>query len=137
LEEEKRFRATLDRGLAMLEEEYARLAAAGQKVIPGKTVFKLYDTFGFPDDLTEIDAAEHGFTVDQQGFAQELTAAQERSKFEVKEDEQIAGAYKALAGEVGATRFLGHEGRGTTGEGTVRAILVDGARVPRAEAGAK
>ena len=66
-----------------------------------------------------------------------MAAAQERSKFDVKEDERVAGAYKALAGDVGPTRFLGYDGRGTTGEGVVKAILAGGARVPRAEAGAK
>src|SRR5262245_6116639 len=79
LEEEKRFRATLDRGLAMLKDEYERLGADGKKVIPGQTVFRLYDTYGFPGDLTEIDAGEHGFSVDKEGFEQEMVAAQERS----------------------------------------------------------
>jgi alanyl-tRNA synthetase len=137
LEEEKRFRATLDRGLGMLEEEFGSLTRHGKTVVPGKTVFRLYDTYGFPDDLTEIIAGERGFSVDKQGFDQELVAAQERSKFDVKEDEKVAGAYKALAGEVGPTRFLGYDGRGTSGEGVVRAILADGARVEKVAAGAK
>jgi alanyl-tRNA synthetase len=137
LEEEKRFRATLDRGLAMLEDEFARVASAAEKVVPGKSVFKLYDTFGFPDDLTEIIAGERGFTVDKQGFESELAEAQRRSRFDVKDDERVAGAYKALAGEVGATKFLGYEGRGTSGEGVVKAILVDGQRVEKVEAGTK
>ncbi|HWU88779.1 MAG TPA: alanine--tRNA ligase [Kofleriaceae bacterium] len=137
LEEEKRFRATLDRGLAMLDDELSRLASAAEKVVSGKAVFKLYDTFGFPDDLTEIIAGERGYAIDKQGFDRELAAAQERSKFDVKEDEKVAGAYKALAGEVGATRFLGYDGRGTSGEGTVKAILVEGARVEKAAAGAQ
>ena len=137
LEEEKRFRATLGRGLDLLEDEFKRLSAAAQKEVPGKAVFKLYDTYGFPDDLTEIIAGERGFSVDKQGFEAEMAAAQDRSKFDVKEDEKVAGAYKALAGEVGPTRFLGYDGRGTAGEGVVRAILSGGARVDRALAGAK
>ncbi|HSK02367.1 MAG TPA: alanine--tRNA ligase [Kofleriaceae bacterium] len=137
LEEEKRFRATLDRGLGMLEEEFGSLTRHAKTVVPGKTVFRLYDTYGFPDDLTEIIASERGFSVDKQGFEQELVAAQERSKFDVKEDEKVAGAYKALAGEVGPTKFLGYDGRGTSGEGVVRAILTGDARVQRAAAGAK
>jgi alanyl-tRNA synthetase len=137
LEEEKRFRATLGRGLELLETEFARMSAASQKVVSGKAVFKLYDTYGFPDDLTEIIAGERGFTVDKDGFAQEMTAAQEKSKFDVKDDEKIAGAFKVLAGEIGATLFLGYEGRGTSGEGVVKAILSGGGRVDRAETGAK
>src|SRR6185436_12742706 len=92
---------------------------------------------GFPEDLTEIIAGERGFTVDREGFAQEMVAAQDRSKFDVKEDERVAGAYKVLAGELGPTRFLGYDGRGTAGEGVVKAILVEGARALRAVAGAK
>jgi alanyl-tRNA synthetase len=137
LEEERRFRATLDRGLAMLDDEFGKLAGAAQRVISGPTVFRLYDTFGFPDDLTEVIATERGFAVDHDGFRRELTAAQERSRFEIKDDERVAGAYKALAGELGPTEFLGYDGRGTGGDGVLRALLVDGARAARAAAGAR
>jgi alanyl-tRNA synthetase len=132
LEEEKRFRATLERGLALLDDEFARMATGGEKQVPGKAVFTLYDTFGFPDDLTEIIAGERGFTVDKAGYTKAMEAAQAKSKFVGSDQEAIAGEIKTVANEVGATKFLGYEGRGTTGEGVVKALLVDGQRVDRA-----
>ena len=137
LEEEKRFRDTLERGLDLLDHEFARMAKAGEKQVPGKAVFKLYDTFGFPDDLTEIIATERGYGVDKAGFEAELTKAKELSRFEGSGQEAITGDLKALAQELGATKFLGYEGRGTSGDGAVKAILVDGKRVDRAATGAK
>jgi alanyl-tRNA synthetase len=137
LAEEKRFRATLDQGVKLLEDEFAALHKAGQTEVPGKAVFTLYDTFGFPDDLTEIIAGERGFGVDKQGFEDELDKARKRSRFSGSDQEAIAGEIKAVAGEVGATRFTGYEGRGTTGDGVVKAILVDGQRVQHASAGAR
>ncbi|HEU4731164.1 MAG TPA: alanine--tRNA ligase [Kofleriaceae bacterium] len=137
LAEEKRFRATLDQGVKLLEDEFAAMRKAGQTEVPGKAVFTLYDTFGFPDDLTEIIAAERGFGVDKLGFQDELDKARKRSRFAGSDQEAIAGELKAVAGEVGATRFTGYEGRGTTGEGHVKAILVDGLRVQHASAGAR
>jgi alanyl-tRNA synthetase len=137
LEEEKRFRKTLANGLDLLDDEFSSLTRDGKTTLSGKSVFTLYDTFGFPWDLTEIVANEKGFAIDKQGFEDELAKAQERSKFAGSDQEAIAGDIKALAGEVGATRFLGYEGRGTTGEGTVKAILVDGKRVQGATEGAR
>jgi alanyl-tRNA synthetase len=137
LEEEKRFRDTLERGLDLLDHEFARMTKAGEKQVPGKAVFKLYDTFGFPDDLTEIIATERGYGVDKAGFDAELARAKELSRFEGSGAEAITGDLKALAQELGATKFLGYDGRGTSGEGAVKAILVDGKRVDRAATGAK
>ena len=136
LEEEKRFRATLDRGLQLVTQTLS--AHTGDaKVVSGEVVFKLHDTYGFPKDLTEIIAAEHGFTIDEAGFDHEMARAQDRSRTFVSSDEAIAGDVKALVQEVGATKFLGYEGRGTSGEGTVKAVLVDGKRVKSATAGQK
>jgi alanyl-tRNA synthetase len=137
LEEEKRFRATLDRGIGLLEDELARMRQAGERQVPGKAVFTLYDTFGFPDDLTEIIAQEHGVAIDKAGFEEELRKARETSRFSGSGDEAVEGVLRSLAGEVGATRFTGYDGRGTTGDGTLRALVVGGARVTRAEAGAE
>ncbi len=137
LEEEKRFRATIDRGLGMLEDEFGKLARSGSKLVPGKTVFTLYDTFGFPDDLTEIIAGERGFAVDKQGYETEMAKAQERSKFAGSDQEAISGEVKSVAQEVGATRFTGYDGRGTSGDGTVKGILVDGKRAANAGPGTK
>ncbi len=138
LEEEKRFRATLGRGLGLLNDELARMKAAGQKTVAGKVVFALYDTYGFPDDLTEIIAGEHGVGVDRAGFELAMDAARENSKFSAGSGtEAIAADYKALAAEVGPTKFSGYEGRGVLGDGRVQAILVDGGRAMQAHVGDK
>ncbi len=137
LKEEKLFRDTLERGLGLLDDEFARMQKAGERAVPGKTVFTLYDTHGFPDDLTEIIANERGFGVDKVGFEAEMDRARERSKFTGSDQESIAGVIKTLAGELGATKFLGYEGRGTTGDGVVKAILVAGERAPKATTGAR
>ena len=137
LDEEKRFRDTLDRGEKLLDDEFARMQKANEKRVPGKAVFTLYDTFGFPDDLTEIIANERGFDVDKLGFTEELEKAREKSKFSGSDQEAIAGDIKAVANEVGATKFLGYEGRGTSGTGKVKAILVGGKRETQAGEGTK
>ncbi len=137
LAEEKRFRATLDQGVKLLEDEFAAMQKSEQTEVPGKAVFTLYDTFGFPDDLTEIIAGERGFGVDKRGFEEELDKARKRSRFSGSDQEAIAGEIKAVASEVGATKFTGYEGRGTSGDGVVKAILVDGQRVRHASAGAR
>src|SRR5690606_17499067 len=124
LAEEQRFRATIDRGLGILEEEFERLEKAGEKQVPGALVFKLYDTFGFPDDLTEIIAGERGFSIDHRGFSMELESARERSRFQ-GEGEAVADSLKELAGVAGPSEFLGYDG--VTGTGVVRALAVGGA----------
>jgi alanyl-tRNA synthetase len=135
LEEEKRFRATLDRGLDLLEDEFTTLRAAKQTQVPGNAVFTLYDTYGFPDDLTEIIAGERGFSIDKPGFEAAMDKARERSRFAGSDQEAVSAIYKEVAGAVGATTFLGYDGRGVAGSGTLRGIVVDGARAERARAG--
>ncbi len=135
MEEEKRFRATLDRGLGLLEDEFARMRGNGETTVRGKVVFTLYDTFGFPDDLTEIIAGEHGFTVDTAGFDLEQAAAKEKSRSDGGGDVAIERVYKQVASEVGTTRFVGYDGRGTQGAGVVRGLVVGGARAERANRG--
>src|SRR5690606_12373252 len=112
LNEETKFRETLQRGLAKLDSELAALG--GEKVLPGKVVFTLYDTYGFPDDLTEIIAQERGYAIDRPGFKEELTAAKARSAFKL-DDPAVETVFKQLASELGPTKFTGYEGRGTSG----------------------
>ena len=69
--EEERFRATLKRGLDLLDTNSEWSDVGGHKTLPGATVFKLYDTFGFPVDLQEVIGREHGFGIDQAGFDEE------------------------------------------------------------------
>ncbi len=134
LNEEKQFRQTLDRGLTRLDKELE--AAGATKTVPGKAVFTLYDTFGFPADLTEIIAGERGFAIDKAGFDTELAAAKAKSAFKI-DDPAVERVFKELASELGPTKFTGYDGRGTAGEGVVKAMLVDGKRVDTAPQGAK
>ncbi len=77
-EEEMAFLRTLDRGIRLMEECLERSAAT--RIISGEDAFKLYDTYGFPIDLTELIAAENGFKVDHDGFAEELRKQKERAR---------------------------------------------------------
>jgi alanyl-tRNA synthetase len=133
-EEEVRFRETLARGLDRLGGELAALRERGVTTVPGKDVFTMYDTYGFPADLTKIIAEERGLAIDDAGFEAELQAARARSMFKIS-DTAVEGVFKQLAGELGATQFTGYDGRGTTGNGVVRALLVAGKRVDRAAHG--
>jgi alanyl-tRNA synthetase len=136
LEEEKQFRRTLANGLGLLEKEFSRLEGDGKKTLPGKQVFVLYDTFGFPPDLTEIVADERGFAVDHAGFDEALAEAQERSRADAA-GPGAADELKALANESQPSEFLGHEGPGVSGRGVVLSISRDGARVSSAGPGDK
>jgi alanyl-tRNA synthetase len=128
LEEEVRFRKTLDRGLELLEDELARMRAAGEATVPGAKVFQLYDTFGFPKDLTAVIAAERGVGVDDAGYERELAAAQARSEFKVSDDASL-DLYKTVAGRAAATEFLGYDGGGVHGRGRVLAVETRGDEV--------
>ena len=137
IEEERRFRTTLDRGLGLLQEEFHTLKAADTDVVPGKRVFQLYDTYGFPEDLTEIIAQEHGFSVDMPGFQQELKLARDRSRFIGTHAATIANIYKEFANDCPKTKFLGYEGDGTTGNGRVLALAHNGERTTTAKTGTR
>jgi alanyl-tRNA synthetase len=126
LEEEKRFRATIDRGLGILEEEFDRLGGGGGKQVPGSVVFKLHDTYGFPDDLTEIIAGERGFSIDKDGFRAAMQVAVERSRFQ-GEGEAVTDVVKQLAAQGGATQFLGYDA--VRADGRVTAVAADGTAV--------
>lgn len=82
--EEENFNNTLDRGIEVFDDTVRKLEKAGLREIPGEEVFKLYDTYGFPIDLTRVIAAERGFAVDENKFAEEMTAQKQRSREEGK-----------------------------------------------------
>ncbi len=79
-DEEERFHRTLTLGLSLLDERMAELRAAGEQTISGKDAFRLWDTYGFPVDLTRDVAGDQGFTVDEEGFRLALNEAKERSR---------------------------------------------------------
>ncbi|MEA3058963.1 MAG: alanyl-tRNA synthetase, partial [Sphingomonadales bacterium] len=132
-QEETRFRQTLANGLKLLDEATAELRDGG--TLPGETAFKLYDTFGFPYDLTEQALIERGLKVDQAGFdaamAEQKTKA--RAAWKGSGSKASDDIWFDLAEEHGATEFTGYSGN--EGEGVVLAIVKDGQRVERAEIG--
>ena len=130
--EEIRFRQTLDRGLGLLEERLAGLGAV--KKLPGADAFQLYDTYGFPLDLTEVICAERGFDVDNDGYKAALAAAKARSEFK-SSDEAIEGVYREALAKLpeGGTKFTGYEQ--TRDASNVVALVKGGALVDSAAAG--
>ncbi len=133
--EEESFRRTLDKGLAILEEEMRRLEGAGEKVLPGKVAFQLYDTFGFPMDLTRVIAGERGLGVDEPGFDKHMAEQRARSEWKGSGEAAVGDLYKAVAQELGETKFVGYERTATRAE--VKALVVNGRRAARAEPGDK
>ena len=132
--EEEGFRRTLDKGLTLITEAMKERSAAGEsRVLPGSVVFQLYDTYGFPKDLTEIVARENGFSVDEEGYQAALAEQQARSEFHGSGDKAVAGIYPQLLSELGDSEFLGY--RETHSSATVRAILQGGKQVARATRG--
>ncbi len=105
--EDQSFRRTMDRGLKLLDDEFARLPA--KSTLAGATVFKLYDTFGFPADLTRVIAEERGFGIDEAGFESEMGKQRARSEDFATDQTAVADVYKALREELGATKFLGYD----------------------------
>ena len=83
--EEESFNATLDRGIELFEELIKGLSESDGKIIPGEDIFMLYDTYGFPVDLTNIMAKEHGFTIDEAGFNELMESQKQRAREASKE----------------------------------------------------
>src|SRR5205823_373308 len=120
--EEERFGETIENGIRILDEALAKLAAGGGKALDGATAFMLYDTFGFPLDLTADVARERGVTVDEAGFERAMTAQRERAR--------AASQFKAgetLAYSGPKTRFRGYET--LSDEGRVAALYKGGSAV--------
>jgi alanyl-tRNA synthetase len=131
--EEESFRRTLARGLRLIDEEMAQ--AKGKKVLSGDVVFLLHDTHGFPWDLTQIIARERGFEVDLDRYEQLMEAQRQRGTFGGSGDKAVADLWPALQARLGETVFLGYEGEGHEGEGTIVALVKDGREVPELRAG--
>jgi len=132
--EEERFRETIERGLKMLDEEIQAIRTGEGGVIRGETVFKLHDTFGFPPDLTQVIAEEHGLAIDAPAYERALGEQRARSEGSKLNDETaVAQVWRSVHDAVGDVKFVGYDREG--GEGTVRAIVRDGKSVPRAVEG--
>ncbi|PWB90386.1 alanine--tRNA ligase [Methylocystis sp. MitZ-2018] len=135
LSEETRFRATLARGLAILDEETAALGQ-GDK-LSGETAFKLYDTYGFPLDLTEDALRPRGIGVDKEIFnaAMERQRADARKAWAGSGETATEALWFALKERLGATEFLGYETERS--EGVVTAIIHDGGEAFSLKEGAR
>jgi alanyl-tRNA synthetase len=132
-QEEIRFRTTLGRGMGLLEDASRDLGEGG--VLSGQTAFTLYDTYGFPLDLTQDEARRRGFSVDTDGFDAAMAEQRSRSRENWTGSGQTAstGEWLALRDRLGATVFTGYET--TEGSGEVLAIVRDGASVDDLGAG--
>lgn len=132
-QEEIRFRTTLGRGMGLLEDATRDLAEGG--MIAGQTAFSLYDTYGFPLDLTQDEARRRGFTVDIEGFDAAMAEQKQRGKANWKGSGQTAnaGEWLALRDRLGPTVFTGYDG--VDGSGEVLAIVHDGQAADRIETG--
>jgi alanyl-tRNA synthetase len=133
--EETRFKQTLDRGLKLLTEETARLPAKAP--LPGEVAFRLYDTYGFPLDLTQDVLKGQGRTVDTAGFdaAMERQRSEARKKWAGSGEAATERVWFDLREKVGATEFLGYETE--TAEAKIVALVVDGRPVDSAAAGSE
>ncbi|MFD1326886.1 alanine--tRNA ligase [Mycoplana ramosa] len=133
--EETRFRKTLERGLSLLSDASANLDKGD--ILDGETAFKLYDTYGFPLDLTQDALRNRGIGVDLSGFsdAMERQKAEARKSWAGSGDTAAETIWFELRDKHGATDFLGYDTE--TAEGVVQAIVRDGATVETASAGEK
>ncbi|HWD27595.1 MAG TPA: alanine--tRNA ligase [Rhizomicrobium sp.] len=131
--EEIRFRETLARGIKLLDEATAHIASGGQ--LAGDVAFRLYDTFGFPLDLTQDALKAKDIGVDVDGFNAAMTKQKEEARKAWAGSGESASETQwfALKDELGSTEFLGYDTE--SAEGNIVAILKDGARVQSAKAG--
>lgn len=109
--EEERFAATIDQGLAILNDFIGQLKAEGSSVMPGSMAFKLHDTYGFPLDLTREIAEEAGLTVDEEGFRAEMEEQKKKAREALKSKETSAWGQDLAAGfdKDLKTEFVGYE----------------------------
>jgi alanyl-tRNA synthetase len=133
--EETRFRQTLDRGLKLLDEAVDGLGEGG--TLAGETAFKLYDTYGFPYDLTEYALRARGLKVDQAGFASAMAKqkADARAAWAGSGERATETLWFDVKERIGASEFLGYDTE--SAEGQVVSLVVDGAEVSSVKAGDK
>jgi alanyl-tRNA synthetase len=125
-EEEVRFRETLERGVRLLDEKVFSVKGSG-RTIPGTVAFMLYDTYGFPLDLTRVIATEHGYLIDELGFEGAMDEQRHRSEFHGSGDVAVAGVFQGIADRLGPTKFLGYQE--TSARSRIVALIADGKEV--------
>lgn len=127
--EENRFSHTLEQGTELIESEIEKLGTSGGKVLPGSVAFELYDTYGFPLELTREICEEKDLTVDEAGFSRLMDEQRERARASSKhiQSEVKGDIYSELLNRSGATAFTGYTRNST--ETVIKALLKDGAEV--------
>jgi alanyl-tRNA synthetase len=135
LHEEKRFLETLDAGLRMVEEEFARIGKTGRRAFAGDVAFRLYDTYGFPVDLTADLCRERGVTLDEEGFEREMEKQRAQSRAAWKGSTVATGGpAAAFLAETGVkVEFVGYDQMAAAAR--VVALFRDAERVAEARAG--
>ena len=110
--EEQRFIATLDAGLRILQDEVDALRKAGGNVLPGEVVFKLYDTFGFPTDLTQDIVRKDRLVIDVEGFEKAMAVQRDmaRESWKGSGEAAVSESYRKLSAQGVSVRFTGYEG---------------------------
>jgi alanyl-tRNA synthetase len=124
-QEEVRFRATIERGLHLLDAQFEEMKQGAVRVLDGRAAYKLYNTFGFPLDLTEVICEEHGYSVDQAGYDAALAEDRERSEFDAG-GTAVESVYREALALVpgGQVAFTGYHKNRDSSE--LVAIVVDG-----------
>lgn len=130
--EEEGFINTLEQGMKILDDVIQKVKEKGTKTIPGETLFKLYDTYGFPLDITAEIAREHGLVLDDAGFQSEMENQRVRARRAWVGQEKIKPVYQSLKSVV-STKFVGYGQIESTGR--VAAIIKDGVNVESAASG--
>lgn len=106
--EEERFHETINDGLAIISNLIADIKTKGETILPGKDIFKLYDTYGFPVELTEELAMEEGLSVDHKGFETEMTAQRERARAARSKEESMSVQSSLLTDIKVVSEFIGY-----------------------------
>lgn len=135
-QEEENFSHTLDKGLSLLEDELEGVSRSGREVVPGETVFKLYDTFGFPVDIVKDVAEKKGFQVDESGFEQLMQEQRRRSKASWSGSGEIdlASSFSAYLQAGWKTEFVGYDSMQSSSR-IVGLMGLDGQDVTQVRAG--
>ncbi|MFC1883348.1 alanine--tRNA ligase [Thermodesulfobacteriota bacterium] len=135
--EEERFADTLHYSMKVLDEKIEELISQGSEIIPGSTVFKLYDTYGLAPDIVEDVAREENLRVDMNGFEEAMAKrkALSQQSWKGSGEEEIPEAFRKLLGQGLSTRFVGYDAFKIDAE--VIALVIDGVEKEKAGAGAK
>ncbi|MDR7073607.1 alanine--tRNA ligase [Fictibacillus barbaricus] len=131
--EEERFHETINEGLAILEEVISKEKSQGNTVVSGQDAFKLYDTFGFPFELTQEYAEENGMQVDLRGFENEMKAQRERARAARQEVDSMQVQGGVLSDITVKSEFSGYDQ--LTGEAKILEVLQNGERVTMVPSG--